>query len=244
MSPTGRSRGRTGPEARSAQGSPSARGVFVAGTDTGVGKTRVAVALVRALRARGARVAGMKPVAAGIAPGAAANADVEALAQADGLALPLPDRNPYAFAAPIAPHLAARDEGVAIELAAIAAAWSRVARVADTIVVEGAGGVLVPLGTDFDMLDVARRLRLPVLLVVGVRLGCLNHALLSAQAIAGRGLPLAGWVANRIDRSMLRADDNVAELRARLPAPLWDDVAWGAEPALAKGASAVSGEAC
>jgi dethiobiotin synthetase len=218
------------------------RGIFLAGTDTGVGKTRIAVGLVRLLRAAGVRVAGMKPVAAGIEPGAAANADVDALARADGLALPLRDRNPYAFAAPIAPHLAARDAGVAIELAAIAAAWSRIAQAADTIVVEGAGGVLVPLGPDLDMLDIARRLRLPVLLVVGVRLGCLNHALLSARAISDRGLPLAGWVANRIDPHMARGDDNVAELKARLAAPMWDDVAWQGE--LAKCPCPARGEAC
>jgi dethiobiotin synthetase len=220
------------------------RGWFVAGTDTGVGKTRVAVALVRAMRAAGVRVAGMKPVAAGIEPGATVNADVAALAQADGLALPLRDRNPYGFADAIAPHLAARDEGVAIDLAAIAAAWSRIADVADTIVVEGAGGVLVPLGQDLDMLDVARRLRLPVLLVVGVRLGCLNHALLSSRAIRDRGLQFAGWVANRIDPAMARGDDNVAELAARLPAPLWDDVPWNTEPAFAKSPCPAYGEAC
>lgn len=207
------------------------KGIFVAGTDTGVGKTHVAASLVRALRAAGVRASGMKPIAAGIDAGADCNADVAALAEADGLDLPLRARNPYAFADPIAPHLAARDTGITIELAAIAAAWRQVERFADVAVVEGAGGVRVPIGPQLDMLDVARRLRLPVLLVVGVRLGCLNHAQLASDAVAARGLALAGWVANRIDPSMLRADDNVAELARLLPAPMVADVAFGATPA-------------
>lgn len=209
---------------------PRLRGIFVTGTDTGVGKTHVAVALVRVLRDAGVRVAGMKPVAAGIDAGETMNADVAALAAADGLALPLRDRNPFAFAAPVAPHLAARDAGVQISLAPIAAAYARIAAVADVVVVEGAGGALVPLDAGADMLDIARRLRLPVLLVVGMRLGCLNHALLSAQAIAARDLALAGWIANRIDPAMGCVDDNVADLATRLGAPCVADVSHGAAP--------------
>ena len=208
-------------------------GVFVCGTDTGAGKTYVAAALIRDLRERGVRVAGMKPIAAGTEPGSNANADVDALAAADGLDLPASARNPYAFADPIAPHLAARDAGVAMDLGVIAAAWREIARIADAIVVEGAGGARVPIGRGTDMLDIARRLRLPVLLVVGLRLGCLNHARLTADAIAARGLTLAGWVANRIDPLMLRADDNVAELGRLLPAPLVADVGHGAVPSFA-----------
>jgi dethiobiotin synthetase len=206
-------------------------GIFITGTDTGVGKTRIACALVRALRESGTRVAGMKPIAAGIDQGAALNADVAALADADALDIPLRVRNPYAFTDPIAPHLAARDGGMSVDLAVIAAAFRDLARFADMVVVEGAGGARVPIGPRLDMLDIARRLRLPVLLVVGVRLGCLNHALLTADAIASRGLALAGWVANRIDPAMLRADDNVDELRSLIPAPLVADVAYGAIPA-------------
>ncbi|MCC7326946.1 MAG: dethiobiotin synthase [Burkholderiales bacterium] len=204
----------------------TARGVFVTGTDTGAGKTHVATTLLRALVTAGVRAAGMKPVAAGIGEGYSVNADVALLAAADGLDLPMSDRNPYAFAPAIAPHLAARDVGVAIDLAVIEAAWRRVAEVADAIVVEGAGGVCVPLGAQFDMLDIARRLQLPVLLVVGVRLGCLNHALLSARAIRERGLHFCGWIANRIEPAMERADDNVAELATRLDAPLIADLRW------------------
>lgn len=206
-------------------------GVFVAGTDTGVGKTRVAVGLVRSLRMAGVRVAGMKPVAAGIDPGAAMNEDVVALAAADGLGLPPRVRNPYAFADPIAPHLAARDAGIAMDLRTVAEAARAIRSRAGTLVVEGAGGVRVPFAPGLDMLDVAKGLDLPVLLVVGVRLGCLNHALLAADAVAARGLRLAGWVANRIDPSMLRADDNVVELDRLLPAPRLADVPWGATPA-------------
>jgi dethiobiotin synthetase len=212
------------------------RGIFVTGTDTGVGKTLVATALLRALAEAKVRAAGMKPVSAGIDADARVNADVAALAAADGLAMPAADRNPFAFVPAIAPHLAARDQGIAIDLETIVAAWTRMAAVADVIVVEGAGGVLVPLGPALDMLDVPARLGLPVLLVVGVRLGCLNHARLSARAIRERGLDLAGWVANRIDPAMARADDNVAELAARLDAPLLADLRHGApariEPAV------------
>jgi dethiobiotin synthetase len=206
------------------------RGVFVVGTDTAVGKTHVACALVRALRGSGIRVAGMKPVAAGIDDGMNVNADVAALAEADGLDVPVRIRNPYAFVPPIAPHLAARERGIAIDVAVIAAAFAALSQSADTVVVEGAGGARVPLAPGVDMLDIPRTLGVPVLLVVGVRLGCLNHALLTADAIATRGLNLAGWVANRIEPCMLRADGNVGELASLLPAPCICDVAWGATP--------------
>jgi len=211
------------------------RGIFVTGTDTGVGKTLVAAALVRALVLAGVRAAGMKPIAAGIEGGQSMNADVAALAEADGLALDLRDRNPYAFVSAIAPHLAAREVGVEIDLPTIAAAWRRVAAHADAIVVEGAGGPLVPIAAGGCMLDIARRLRLPVLVVVGVRLGCLSHALLTAEAIAARGLTLAGWVANRIDPAMSWADANVEELARLLRAPLVADIGWNETPRFAPG---------
>ena len=217
------------------------KGIFVTGTDTAVGKTRVAAALVSALVAHGVRAAGMKPVAAGIEAGQTMNADVLALASADRLDLPPRDRNPFAFTPAIAPHLAAREAGETIDLTAIAAAWRRLAQDAELIVVEGAGGALVPLGDQTCMLDIASRLRLPVLLVVGVRLGCLNHALLTVEAVAARGLALAGWIANRIDPAMTRADDNVADLARRLSAPLVADVAWNAVPRFTSAALAELG---
>lgn len=209
-----------------------AQGIFVTGTDTGIGKTFVATALLRALAASGMRAVGMKPVAAGIASGDAANADVAALAAAGNVDAALADRNPYAFAPAIAPHIAAAQAGVAIGLDRIDAAYASLARDADVVVIEGAGGVLVPIDARHDMLDIAQRLRLPVLLVVGIRLGCLNHALLSAAAVSERGLRLAGWIANGIDPSMPAAAENIATLTARLHAPPVAEVPWGSAEGL------------
>jgi dethiobiotin synthetase len=199
--------------------------VFVTGTDTGVGKTVAAVALLRGLAASGRRAAGMKPVATGIDPGRGVNEDVAALAAAGSVDAPLADRNPYAFAPAIAPHLAAREAGVAIELDAIVAAHRRLCALADEVVVEGAGGALAPLDERYDMLDIARVLAAPVILVVGVRLGCLNHARLSMLAMRARGVCVAGWIACRIDPAMARADANVAWLRRELPVPCIADLA-------------------
>lgn len=196
----------------------SARGLFVTGTDTGVGKTRVAVALIHALRAQGLRVAAMKPVAAGHAPGEL-NEDVVELMQATNAAADLRDVNPYAFAEPIAPNVAAQLAGVRIELDVIAAAYFRLAATADVVVVEGAGGWRVPLNERDDMADLAQRLGLPIVMVVGVRLGCLSHALLTAESIAHRQLPWAGWVGNHVDPAMACQAENVAALHARLPGP-------------------------
>ncbi len=163
-------------------------GIFVTGTDTGIGKTWVATALLRAIAEAGLRGVGMKPVAAGIDPGAQVNADVDALAGAGNVDAPLALRNPYAFADAVAPQLAARAAGVVIRLDVIAGAYAQLAQRADVVVVEGAGGALVPLDARHDMLDIAAALDLPVLLVVGMRLGCVNHALLSSLAIRARGL--------------------------------------------------------
>ena len=143
---------------------------------------------------------------------------------AGNVVAPHEDTNPYSFVPAIAPHLAAGSAGASISLDTIAAAYGRLAGRADVVVVEGAGGVLVPLDARTDMLDIAARLGLPVLLVVGMRLGCLNHALLSAFAINARGLRLAGWVANRIDPGMREVDANVQSLAQRLPAPLVADL--------------------
>jgi len=205
-------------------------GLFVTGTDTGVGKTVVSASLLRALR-RVCRAVGMKPVASGIDDGEALNADVRALCEAGNVDAPLADVNPYSFAPPIAPELAAREAGTTIDVEVIAAAYARLAERADCVVVEGAGGALVPLTRHTDMLDIPRRLGIPVLLVVGMRLGCINHALLSALAINARGLVLAGWVANRIDPAMREANANVATLVERLPAPLVADLEWNARGA-------------
>jgi dethiobiotin synthetase len=199
---------------------------FVTGTDTGVGKTAISAALLRSFAALGLRSAGMKPVAAGSSGGH--NDDVEALIAAGSAKV---DRSlvcPYLFEPPIAPHIAAREAGVTIDLAAIERAFVALSDLADIVIVEGVGGFRVPLNERDDTAQMARRLGLPVILVVGLRLGCLSHALLSAQAIVAEGLKLAGWVANRIDSAMARADENVAALSERLRAPLIADVPYGA----------------
>lgn len=196
----------------------SARGLFVTGTDTGVGKTRVAVALIHALRAHGLRVAAMKPVSAGSAVGEL-NEDVAALVQAANADVDVRDVNPYAFAEPVAPHIAAKSLGVRIDLEVIAEAYARLAAAADVVVVEGAGGWRVPLNEHEDMADLALRLGLPVVLVVGLRLGCLNHALLTAESIALRRVPWAGWVGNHIEPAMQLAAENLVALHTRLPGP-------------------------
>jgi dethiobiotin synthetase len=205
----------------------SAVGIFVTGTDTGVGKTVVACALLRRWAAKGARAVGMKPVAAGIVAGAACNEDVAALAAAGNVEAPLAARNPFAFAPAIAPHIAAAEAGIAIDLQPIRAAYELLAARADRVVVEGAGGVWAPLDARRDMLDIALALSLPVLLVVAVRLGGLNHALLSAHAVHARGLTLAGWVANLVDPTLARIDANLFALDERLPAPRIATLAWG-----------------
>ncbi len=202
--------------------SQSAPGLFITGTDTEVGKTRISVALLHKLHQQGLRVAGMKPVAAGCEETAEGlrNEDALALQAASSVELPYQTLNPYASAPPIAPHLAAEDAGVTIEIERILTAYHDIASQVDQVIVEGAGGWRVPLNDDQDMSDLAVALGLPVVLVVDIRLGCVNHALLSAQAIAASGLPLAGWVANHAHGGYARSADNIASIEARVGAPL------------------------
>lgn len=205
-------------------------GFFVTGTDTGVGKTLVACSLLRAFANRGLRAVGMKPVASGAVPHAAGlvHDDVERLVAAGNVAAPRERTNPYCFAPPIAPHLAASAVGMRIDLDHIVRCFDSLAAAADVVIVEGVGGFRVPLGPGADTAQLAARLALPVVLVVGMRLGCLNHALLTADAIAGRGLALAGWVANHIDPGMAAADENVRALEALIAAPLLARIAFSA----------------
>ncbi len=195
---------------------------FITGTDTGIGKTWVSRMLLDQLRARGVRALGMKPVASGCRMTAQGlrNDDAEILRGASAFAPAYADVNPYAFADPIAPHISARDTGTTIELARIEAAYGRLAALADALVVEGVGGWAAPLGESLSQADLVHALDLDVVLVVGMRLGCINHALLSARAIAADGCRLVGWIANPIDPAMARFDENVQTLRERLPAPL------------------------
>jgi dethiobiotin synthetase len=198
-------------------------GVYVSGTDTGAGKTLASAALLHALRAQGLRAAGMKPVASGCEriDGAWRNEDALALQAASDPVPEYADVNPFAFPLPLAPELAAREAGSEVVLAPILDAYARLAARAHAVVVEGVGGWAAPLSATLMQADVARALDLPVVLVVGLRLGCLNHAYLTARAIAADGCTLAGWIASDIDPEMARADDNFALLSARLPAPCW-----------------------
>lgn len=192
---------------------------FLTGTDTEIGKTFITCALLHKAAHSGYKAAGLKPVAAGTDE-AGLNDDVENIRVASNVALPLRTSNHYCFAAAVAPHIAAAEQGVAIEFARIRETLDTALTQADFIIIEGVGGFKVPLGTDGDSADLAVALGLPVILVVGMRLGCINHALLTADAIKQRGLHLAGWVANRIDPAMSRFEENLATLKSALTAPL------------------------
>ena len=205
------------------------RGVLVTGTDTGVGKTLVACALLQALATRGVRAVGMKPVAAGCEEreGKLVNDDVAALVAASSVQ-GAPDLvNPYCFRPAVAPHLAAEHAGESISLDRIQRAYAALCNSADYVVVEGAGGLLVPLSRNEDFRDLAVVLGLPVIVVVGMRLGCLNHALLTAAALQERGLRFAGWIANSLEAAMPEFDGNLLALRQRLPAPLLGILPYG-----------------
>lgn len=215
------------------------RGYFVTGTDTGIGKTFVACSLLRAFAARGLKVVGMKPVASGAAPRGndLVHDDVERLIAASNVTAPREHINPYCFTPAIAPHIAAAEAGMRIDLEHVARCFNALAARADLVIVEGIGGFRVPLGSGSDTAQLAARLALPVVLVVGMRLGCLNHALLTADAISGRGLALRGWVANHVDPQMAAADENVRALETLLNAPLIARVAFAAAPDPASGAA-------
>jgi dethiobiotin synthetase len=202
--------------------------LFIAGTDTGVGKTWIATRLLAAQGAAGLRAAGMKPVAAGadLTSHGLRNDDALELQFAASVRLPYEWVNPCCLPLPTSPHLAARRAAVSVDIARIKASFERISAESDVIVVEGAGGWLAPVGEPPapglpgpTMADIALALGLPVLLVVGIRLGCLSHALLTAAAIRQSGLPLAGWVANPIDPAFVDAADYVESLERRLPAP-------------------------
>lgn len=199
----------------------TARGLFVTGTDTGVGKTVISVALVRALVAQGQRVAVMKPIASGSehTPEGLRNDDALKLIAMANVAAAYESVNPYCFEPPVSPHIAANEAGVAVDLGQIAQKFTGLAAAADFIVVEGAGGWLAPISDRETMADLAATLALPVLLVVGLRLGCINHASLTKLAIESRGLRFAGWVANGIDPVLARRAENLQALESALAQP-------------------------
>ncbi|MCG6941092.1 MAG: dethiobiotin synthase [Thiohalocapsa sp.] len=196
-------------------------GIFVAGTDTGVGKTEVATGFLAALKARGITAVGMKPIACGCVPGddGLQCDDAIKLMAASGVDAPYGEVNPYALADPIAPHIAAGLAGVDIRLGRIRDAYQALSQRAERVVVEGVGGWRVPLGPALALSDLPSALGVPVVLVVGLRLGCLNHSLLTAESIRARGVRLAGWVANEVDPDMRAKDENIATLAALIDAP-------------------------
>lgn len=204
------------------------RAFFLTGTDTEVGKTLVSCALLRTLATRHAKVVGMKPVAAGRENGVFE--DVEALLRASDVEAPMNLINPYSFDPPIAPHVAAALEGVKIDMEVIARACDELTRLADIVIVEGAGGFMIPLNATRTSADLAQALNLPVVLVVGMRLGCLNHALLTREAIEARGLQCAGWVANCIEPAMPHLEANLRTLDDRLNCPRLGLVPYSPKP--------------
>ena len=192
---------------------------FLTGTDTEIGKTFITCALLQHAQQLGLSAVGIKPIAAGT-DAQGKNDDVENIRAASSLKLPNEIINPYCFKAAVAPHIAALEEGATIEFASIQEACDAARQQADLLIIEGVGGFRVPLGADGDSADLAVKLGLPIIFVVGLRLGCINHALLSVEAITARKLPIAGWVANCIDPDMARVEQNLTTLKSLINAPL------------------------
>ena len=191
---------------------------FITGTDTGVGKTYVACKLIRDHVAQGHRVIGMKPVAAGcdLVNGQWVNDDVLRLEEASNVKAPRELVNPYSFKEAVAPHIAAENAGIEINTDVIKQAFQALSKLADIVIVEGAGGFLVPLNDQQSMADLPAALDIPVILVVGMRLGCINHSLLTVEAIKMRGLNLHGWVANQIEPEMAFYNKNMATIAKKI----------------------------
>jgi len=202
---------------------------FVTGTDTNVGKTLISCALLHGFAVQGKKAVGMKPVAAGVGEDGM-HEDVRMMRAAGNVTASLEQVNPYCFAAGIAPHLAAQSKGVIIDLERIVVSYAGLAAQADEVIVEGVGGFMVPLNGEQNSADLAARLALPLIMVVGMRLGCLNHALLTIEAIAARGLTLAGWVANVLDENMPMRAENIKALQQRIGAPLLGVVPYQQQP--------------
>jgi dethiobiotin synthetase len=206
-------------------------GYFVTGTDTGVGKTSVSLELMRLLQAQGHVVTGMKPVASGCQRKTSGlfNEDALRLQAQASFTVPYAQVNPYAFEPAVAPHIAAAAAGVDITLDLIESALAALGKEADRVVVEGVGGWAVPVNATQTMADVAVAFGMPVILVVGIRLGCINHALLTEQAITACGLGFAGWIANRLDPACQAQDETVAALQQCLSAPCLGDLPYLAD---------------
>lgn len=198
------------------------KGFFITGTDTDVGKTVTALSLMQALQYKGYRVGGFKPVSAGCKRTADGliNDDAKLLQQDSSLNLPYSIVNPFAFEPPIAPHIAAEQAGVTINLEQIQSCYTQIASQNDLVIVEGAGGWLVPISDEQTMADVARALDLPVILVIGIRLGCLNHGMLTMHSILSSDLACSGWIANHLAPESTTSKENVRYLQQHFDAPL------------------------
>lgn len=228
-----------GQPAPAASALPSRFACFVTGTDTEIGKTLTSSAILHALVQRGVRACGMKPVAAGaeMRDGELHNEDADSLAAAGNVTMLRNLTTPYMFMEPAAPHIAAALEGVTIDPVPILAAYLEVAAASDAVVVEGVGGFRVPLSSNYDTADLAQQLDLPVILVVGMRLGCISQALLTFEAITARGLTVIGWVANTLEVEMRFQEENIDALIERIPAPLLGRVPRLAQPSAAAAAA-------
>lgn len=205
------------------------KGWFITGTDTGVGKTFVTVGLLRYLSECGLLAAGMKPIASGCerTPDGLRNDDALRILEASAPELPYELVNPYSFEPPIAPHIAAAKAGVMIDMKTIVDSFDAIRSQVDCIVVEGVGGWEVPVSEDAGMPDLAVALGLPVILVVGIRLGCINHALLTADAVRARGLELAGWVANQVDMAVEEEQAVIEAIAKRIGSPMLGSIRHG-----------------
>ena len=225
--------------AATAAGLPSSFACFVTGTDTEIGKTLTSSALLHALVQRGVRACGMKPVAAGaeLRDGELHNDDADSLIAAGNVSMLRSLTTPYMLKEPAAPHIAAALEGVSIDPVPILAAYLEIAAASDAVVVEGVGGFRVPLSADYDSAALAQQLDLPVILVVGMRLGCISQALLTVEAVQARGLKVVGWVANALEVELRFLDENIDALIERIPAPLLGKVPRLAQPSAAAAAA-------
>lgn len=208
------------------------QGIFITGTDTGCGKTEITLGLMHCLQGRGAAVLGMKPVASGASatPQGLRNEDALRIQQQCSERLPYDWVNPFAYEPPIAPHLAAQAAARPIEIQSIVNGYARLSGMADWIIVEGVGGWSVPLNGAATAGDLACRLELPVVLVVGMRLGCINHALLTEAAVRQSGARLLGWIGNQLERDMQAREGNLRTLHERLSAPCLGEVPWLENP--------------
>jgi len=229
----------TVPAALAAEGVPTRFACFVTGTDTEIGKTLISSAILHKLVQTGVRACGMKPIAAGAEErdGQLHNEDAAMLRAAGNVHLPQHITTPFMLREPCAPHIAASLEGVTIEPVPIMTAYAEILGASDATVVEGVGGFCVPFSDEFDSAGLAVQLNLPVILVVGMRLGCISHALLTFEAIVSRGLVVAGWVANLVDPDMRFVDENISALAQRMPAPLLGRVPRLDQPSAAQAAN-------